>query len=144
MFLVGLVDGTLPLVHAEGPAAVEEERRLLYVGVTRAREHLTLSWAQARSPGGRASRTPSRFLEGLTPRVTTSSTRGRAATPAVRKERSGPVACRVCGAALMAAVLPNPLRWSPAKPTRYIASRANVIQQRMTIVARDGLGACAS
>jgi monofunctional glycosyltransferase len=46
-------------------------------------------------------------------------------------------------AALMAAVLPNPLRWSPAKPTRYIASRANVIQQRMTIVARDGLGACA-
>ena len=46
-------------------------------------------------------------------------------------------------AALMAAVLPNPLRWSPAKPTRYIASRANVIQQRMTIVARDGLAACA-
>jgi monofunctional biosynthetic peptidoglycan transglycosylase len=45
-------------------------------------------------------------------------------------------------AALMAAVLPNPLRWSPAKPTRYIASRANVIQQRMMTVARDGLGAC--
>jgi monofunctional glycosyltransferase len=45
-------------------------------------------------------------------------------------------------AALMAAVLPNPLRWSPAKPTRYITSRANVIQQRMMIVARDGLGAC--
>jgi len=46
-------------------------------------------------------------------------------------------------AALMAAVLPNPLRWSPAKPTRYITSRANVIQQRMMIVARDGLAACA-
>jgi monofunctional biosynthetic peptidoglycan transglycosylase len=46
-------------------------------------------------------------------------------------------------AALMAAVLPNPLRWSPAKPTRYIASRANVIQQRMMIVTRDGLAACA-
>jgi monofunctional biosynthetic peptidoglycan transglycosylase len=43
---------------------------------------------------------------------------------------------------LMAAVLPNPLRWSPAKPTRYIASRANLIQQRMMIVTRDGLAAC--
>lgn len=45
-------------------------------------------------------------------------------------------------AALMAAVLPNPLRWSPAKPTRYIAGRANVIQQRMAIVERDGLNDC--
>jgi monofunctional biosynthetic peptidoglycan transglycosylase len=45
-------------------------------------------------------------------------------------------------AALLAAVLPNPLRWSPAKPTRYIASRANIIQQRMGIVERDGLAAC--
>ncbi|MEO6205554.1 MAG: ATP-dependent helicase, partial [Mycobacteriales bacterium] len=49
VFLVGLVDGTLPLVHADTAAAVEEERRLLYVGVTRAREHLMLSWALARS-----------------------------------------------------------------------------------------------
>lgn len=45
-------------------------------------------------------------------------------------------------AALMAAVLPNPLRWSPAKPTRYIAGRAGVIQQRMAIVERDGLAGC--
>ena len=65
VFLVGLVDGTLPLVHAEGPAAVEEERRLLYVGVTRARSVLQLSWALSRSPGGRGSRRPSRFLDGL-------------------------------------------------------------------------------
>ena len=41
VFLVGLVDGTLPIQHADGDdAAIEEERRLLYVGVTRAREHL--------------------------------------------------------------------------------------------------------
>ncbi len=53
VFLVGLVDGTLPLVHADTPAAIEEERRLLYVGVTRARTVLSLSWALARSPGGR-------------------------------------------------------------------------------------------
>ena len=47
VFLVGLNDGTLPIQHVLGDAnsgaddvAVEEERRLLYVGVTRAREHL--------------------------------------------------------------------------------------------------------
>jgi len=104
VFLVGLVDGTLPLVHADTPAAVEEERRLLYVGVTRAREHLSLSWALARSPGGRASRTPSRFLAGLSPAVETTAGRGRTPAKAARRERSGPVTCRVCGAALMAAV----------------------------------------
>jgi hypothetical protein len=65
VFLVGLVDGTMPLVHADTPDAVEEERRLLYVGVTRARFHLSLSWALSRSPGGRGSRRPSRFLDGL-------------------------------------------------------------------------------
>jgi DNA helicase-2/ATP-dependent DNA helicase PcrA len=67
VFLVGLVDGTLPLVHAQSPAQIEEERRLLYVGVTRAREHLELSWAAARTEGGRRSRKRSRFLDGLAP-----------------------------------------------------------------------------
>src|ERR1700720_2802371 len=60
VFLVGLADGTLPISHAlaHGPEseAVEEERRLLYVGVTRARVHLALSWALSRNPGGRQSR----------------------------------------------------------------------------------------
>ena len=100
VFLVGLVDGTLPLVHADTPAAVEEERRLLYVGVTRAREHLSLSWALARSPGGRASRRPSRFLDGLVRGVTS-------AAPAPRPVRSrGAVTTtsRVCGSTLAAAV----------------------------------------
>ncbi|MFC5908497.1 ATP-dependent helicase, partial [Streptacidiphilus monticola] len=67
VFLVGLTEGMLPITYAKTDEQVEEERRLLYVGVTRAREHLTLSWALARSPGGRASRQPSRFLDGLRP-----------------------------------------------------------------------------
>ncbi|MDP9408568.1 MAG: ATP-dependent helicase, partial [Actinomycetota bacterium] len=67
VFLVGLVDGTLPLVHAATDEQVEEERRLLYVGVTRAREHLHASWALARQPGGQRRRRPSRFLDGLLP-----------------------------------------------------------------------------
>jgi DNA helicase-2/ATP-dependent DNA helicase PcrA len=69
VFLVGLVDGTLPITHATTGEQVEEERRLLYVGVTRARRHLALSWSLARAAGGRRSRKPSRFLDGIRPVV---------------------------------------------------------------------------
>jgi DNA helicase II / ATP-dependent DNA helicase PcrA len=69
VFLVGLVDGTLPITHATTPDQIEEERRLLYVGVTRARRYLGLSWAFARAAGGRRSRKPSRFLDGIRPVV---------------------------------------------------------------------------
>jgi DNA helicase II / ATP-dependent DNA helicase PcrA len=67
VFLVGLVDGTLPITHATTPAQVDEERRLLYVGITRARRHLALSWAASRAAGGRRSRKPSRFLDQIRP-----------------------------------------------------------------------------
>ncbi len=67
VFLCGLQDGTLPITYAETPAQIEEERRLLYVGMTRARLDLALSWALARQPGGRGSRKPSRFLTPLLP-----------------------------------------------------------------------------
>ena len=67
VFLAGLAEGTLPIVHAQTDEAIEEERRLLYVGVTRAREQLFLSWPLAWSGGGRRTRQPSRFLAGLQP-----------------------------------------------------------------------------
>jgi DNA helicase-2/ATP-dependent DNA helicase PcrA len=65
VLLPGLVEGLMPIVHARTPDAVEEERRLLYVAVTRAREHLYLSWSPARAPGGGrgAGRPRSRFLD---------------------------------------------------------------------------------
>lgn len=65
VFLPGLAEGNLPIVHAQSDEAIEEERRLLYVGVTRARERVFLSWSLARSPGGRRPRKQSRFLSGL-------------------------------------------------------------------------------
>jgi DNA helicase-2/ATP-dependent DNA helicase PcrA len=68
VFLAGLTDGTLPIVYAQTAEAIEEERRLLYVGITRARDLLCLSWSMARSPGARASRRPSRFLADIRPR----------------------------------------------------------------------------
>jgi DNA helicase II / ATP-dependent DNA helicase PcrA len=67
VFLPGLTEGNLPIVHADTDEAVAEERRLLYVGVTRARQQVLLSWPLARLPGGRRNRTPSRFLDGLRP-----------------------------------------------------------------------------
>ncbi|RKS72519.1 DNA helicase-2/ATP-dependent DNA helicase PcrA [Motilibacter peucedani] len=68
VFVVGLVEGLLPISFADTPEAVEEERRLLYVGLTRAREHLVLSWSRARG------RRPSRFLDGLRPETRSAST----------------------------------------------------------------------
>ena len=65
VLLPGLVEGLMPIVHARTPGAIEEERRLLYVAVTRAREHLCLSWSSARAPGGRSGRQRSRFLDGV-------------------------------------------------------------------------------
>ena len=65
VLLPGLVEGLMPIVHARTAQAVEEERRLLYVAVTRAREHLYLSWSPARAPGGRGGRQRSRFLDGV-------------------------------------------------------------------------------
>lgn len=65
VLLPGLVEGLMPIVHARTTEALEEERRLLYVAVTRAREHLCLSWSSARAPGGRGGRQRSRFLDGV-------------------------------------------------------------------------------
>jgi DNA helicase-2/ATP-dependent DNA helicase PcrA len=68
VFVVGLVDGVVPIAQSMArPEAVEEERRLLYVAITRAREQLTLSWSLARNPGAKRARPRSRFLSGLAP-----------------------------------------------------------------------------
>ncbi|MFW2513089.1 ATP-dependent helicase [Demequina sp. SO4-13] len=63
VFIIGCSEGLMPISLAETPEAIEEERRLLYVAVTRAREHLLLSFARSRKAGGRATRKRTRFLE---------------------------------------------------------------------------------
>ena len=69
VFLPALEEGTLPIRQATEPDQLAEERRLLYVGITRARRHLWLSWATARtgSSGREGRRSRSRFLDGLVP-----------------------------------------------------------------------------
>jgi DNA helicase-2/ATP-dependent DNA helicase PcrA len=82
VFLVGITDTTLPIQHATTEAQIAEERRLLYVGITRAREQLAVSWALARSPGQRRGRRPSRFLDGLRPHAVRESVKPtKAAAP---------------------------------------------------------------
>ncbi len=114
VFLVGLTEGMLPLHHARTDEQVEEERRLLYVGITRARRHLALSWSLARSPGGRAVRSASRFLDGLRPGTGSARRRtagvltggiergGSAPAAAGRPARAhrSPARCRVCNRTL--------------------------------------------
>lgn len=94
VFLVGLVEGTLPIIYAKTPFEVEEERRLLYVGLTRARTHLSLSWAYARHPGGRGNRTRSRFLDAIVGEGEHETKTGSRST-----KKKGPAKgrhCRIC------------------------------------------------
>ena len=68
VFMVGMEDGLFPSSRAleEGPRQLEEERRLCYVGMTRAREELHLLYAQSRMQyGNRTYSSPSRFLEDM-------------------------------------------------------------------------------
>jgi len=71
VILAGLEDGLFPLSRAlDTPEGTEEERRLAYVGITRARDRLYLTWARARRRGGQLMPgRPSRFLDALPPEV---------------------------------------------------------------------------
>src|SRR2546428_9613640 len=98
--LAGLEDGLFRLGRASGePGGLEEERRLCYVGLTRAREKLYLSWARTRYRNGRFELAePSRFLEAVPATVveerTTTPRWDRAAAFAQRaaRARRGPLA----------------------------------------------------
>ncbi len=99
VFLVGVHEGTMPITYAETPDQIEEERRLLYVGITRARAHLSISWSLSRTPGGRGRRSPSRFLESVRPRgsaVADRRTRGEGERSGRRSSAKGVARCRSC------------------------------------------------
>ena len=95
--LVGVQEGTLPFSLAQSPEQLAEERRLFYVGITRARRYLWVSWATSRSGGG-ARRNASRFLDGIRP--DTGPARPARAGKTAKSRHS--VGCRVCGRPLRA------------------------------------------
>ncbi len=128
VFLCGLQDGTLPITYAETPAQIEEERRLLYVGMTRARRDLALSWALARQPGGRGSRKPSRFLTPLLPQD---------ALPPPKPPRSkGARMCLECGRPLQTAADKTRRRCADC-PTPYDEELFERLRQWRTERARE-------
>ena len=92
--LFGCQEGSLPFVLATTGEQVAEERRLLYVGITRARQHLRISWARTRN-GGSTVRKPSRFLDPLLPE----SVRNAANAPRPSRNRGSQLSlrCRSCG-----------------------------------------------
>jgi DNA helicase-2/ATP-dependent DNA helicase PcrA len=94
VFCVGMQEGTVPSPFAQTPAEVDEERRLFYVAVTRARHTLMVSWAAARRAGGRGTRGPTRFLDTLIP--PDHESRQTARQPRQRKVAR----CRVCNQVL--------------------------------------------
>jgi DNA helicase-2/ATP-dependent DNA helicase PcrA len=66
VFIVGCEDGAFPHMRALEEGGEEEERRLCYVGITRARKRLYMTWARERRLFGRAeSNLPSRFIDEL-------------------------------------------------------------------------------
>jgi len=114
--LAGLEDGLFPLARAAGePGGLEEERRLCYVGLTRAREKLYLSWARTRYRNGRLEMSESsRFLEALPPAVVEE----RSTTPLWDR------AVRSSGGMRRAARAPIEVDWiedAPQDARRYVA-----------------------
>jgi DNA helicase II / ATP-dependent DNA helicase PcrA len=96
VFMIGMEEGIFPHARSIEEQSIEEERRLAYVGLTRARERLTLLHASSRSLwGGRDHNLPSRFLDELSGEH-------------VERERLAPA------------------RWSSRSPAPAIAPRANV------------------
>ena len=145
VFLAGVSDGYLPIMMAETPEAIEEERRLMYVGVTRARRELRLSWSGARTPGARASRRPSRFLDGAASILGDGARsqpkgsakvgagkggRGKALKPAL------PAHCRSCGTELTTAAQRKTGRCDTCPPTYSEATFERLRAWRLA-VARE-------
>lgn len=77
--LIGLAEGLLPIAYATHFDQIDEERRLAYVGITRARRSLSLSWS-----AGSRGRSPSRFLQEIR-----MSTQDAAPRPGARRRQPG-------------------------------------------------------
>ncbi|MGC3993211.1 MAG: ATP-dependent DNA helicase UvrD2 [Propionicimonas sp.] len=130
--LVGVQEGTLPLSLAAGPEQVAEEARLFYVGITRARRNLLLSWSRTRRGSG--GRQPSRFLDGITARPEPIARR-----PGHREKPTSALSatCRVCGKALHTGAERKLRRHADCPPgydeetyDRLVAWRTGVAAQR--------------
>jgi DNA helicase-2/ATP-dependent DNA helicase PcrA len=86
VFIIGMEDGVFPHSRALDEGGLEEERRLAYVGITRARRELTLTWARRRSSFGGAADfgIRSRFIDEIPQELTDQAQRAAAGLPTGR------------------------------------------------------------
>ena len=100
VFIVGCSEGLMPISLARTPEAVAEERRLAYVGITRAEDRLFLTRARGRA-GVRSEREPSRFLAGAASVLGQEAVSEKRPTgPGKKRSRRRPAVCRQCGTPL--------------------------------------------
>ena len=99
--LLGIHEGSLPFVLATTPEQISEEQRLLYVGVTRARRLLRISWSRTRNGNGH-SRTPSRLLQPVLPDALRAPANGQRSPRRTRRSALS-LHCRSCGRSLTGA-----------------------------------------
>jgi DNA helicase-2/ATP-dependent DNA helicase PcrA len=148
VFIIGASEGNLPIVYAETAERIEEERRLFYVGVTRAQDRLVITWSLMR-PGSGRQRQASRFLASM--RTRRGMGEQAVAAGLVRQGRSGATKehvrgrslerCRVCGAGLVTGrerTLGRCLR-CPGAPDEQLA--ASLHQWRELVAAEQGVPA---
>ena len=96
--LLGIHEGSVPFVLASSAEQIDEEQRLLYVGITRARRLLRISWSRTRSGNGHP-RAPSRFLQPALPDSLRAPTR-RPGSARRGRHSALSLHCRSCGRSL--------------------------------------------
>ncbi len=143
VWIAGLQEGTLPISYATTAAAVAEERRLCYVGITRARRELALSWAAHRVGERGSRRASSRFLQdiGEGEAILGSGLEAQIGQPRpVAEPRRHPrlARCRICGKGL-----PTPSEKAMARcrncPADIDAALLEQLRQwRASLVAASG------
>lgn len=125
----------MPISFATEDKNVDEERRLFYVGITRAKTRLFLSWSLSRSAGGRASRRPSRFLQAIRPSTTRSASSSTERTAKTRRVKVSK--CRTCGAVLSSGAERKIGRCQDCPPTYDQAVFDSLVSWRKDISTAD-------
>ncbi len=135
VFIIGCEEGVFPHSRALDEGGLEEERRLCYVGITRAMRDLTLTSARRRNIfGSTAPGLPSRFLAELPPELLDDDSRPSSRGPALRATswagaqagaaERGPAAARPTSASATTSRTPRSARaWSRRRAGRIVVVR---------------------
>ncbi len=137
VFLMGASDGFLPFVQADTAEEIEEELRLFYVAITRAKERLFITWSRSRDTGGRE-RIKSRFLHNIEKSLTDPSGDETEFEPSKIKQiyKKETLRCLYCDKALVSGteVILKRCKLCPSKtPQEYLESAKNWRTQQAVV-----------